>query len=130
MRKKIEKDERTLFEKLFDEKICFAIVVSRITFKIIGAGLSSIDYGCIINMSDKSKVKRLGLNFYQPRNGKGARFHNYDILEYDMNDSEVSDFKGMQKKFMKVEHNEHGRIYELLTDSFKKRYNSLKIINN
>lgn len=125
MKKKNDKDERTLFEKLFDEKICFAIVVSRITFKSVGAGFSSIDYGCIITTCDKSKTKRLGLNFYQPRNGKGARFHNYNILEHDMNDSEVLEFKGMQKKFMKVEQNEHGRIYELLTDSFKKKYDSL-----
>lgn len=130
MRKEIEKDERTLFEKLFNENICFAIVVSRITFKSVGAGFSSIDYGCIINTSDKAKVRRVGLAFYQPRNGKGARFHNYDILEYDMNELQVSEFKGMQNKFLKVEHNEHGRIYELLTDSFKKKYDALKVKNN
>ena len=126
MIKKKEKDERTFFEKLFDEKICFAIVVSRISFKSIGAGFSSIDYGCIINTSDKAKTKFLDLRFYMPKNGKGARFHHYDILEYDMNDLEVSEFKAMQNKFVKVEHNEHGRIYELLTDSFKKRYDALK----
>ncbi len=126
MKKENEKDERTLFKKLFDEKICFAIVVSRITFKSVGTGFSSIDYGCIINTCDKSKVRRMGLAFYQPKNGKGARFHNYDILEYDMSEFQVSEFKDMQNKFLKVEHNKHGRVYELLTDSFKKKYDALK----
>lgn len=129
MKKKTDKDERTIFEKLFDEKICFAIVVSRITFKSIGAGFSSIDYGCFVNFNDKAKVHKLGLSFYQPRNGKGARFHNYNIIEHDMNNSEVSEFKGMQNKFVKVEHNDYGRIYELLTDSFKKKYDELNVRN-
>ena len=118
----IKKNESTLFERLFDSEVCFAVVVSRVSFKSIGAGYSAVDYGCIINMQDKEKTEEINLKFYQPKNARGSKYHNYNILEYDMNDSEIAEFKTLQKKFIKVEHNSHGRVYELLTDSFKEKY--------
>ena len=117
--------EKTLFEKLFDEEICFAIVVSRISFTSLGSGYSAIDYGCIINKKDKKKCKNLDLSFYQPKQGNESPFHSYEILEYDMDKLEIMEFKNIQKKFIKVEHNNHGRVYELLTDSFKTKYKSI-----
>lgn len=110
-------NEKTIFEVLFEKKICFAVNVSLNT--LIGKGIdeNSRDYFLIVHKQDLKELKNLGFK----------RTNDYvNVYERDLHEKEITEFKANQEKFVKVQHNQFGRVYELKNNSFKKLHESLK----
>lgn len=105
------KKKKTIFEILLENNICHAVIISVFTFKNIAIGIFSKDYCIIIHNKDLIKVKNF--KFYQTKEFD-------DILQYDMSDAEIAEFKKNMAKYVKVQHDNNGRGYELKNNSFKK----------
>ena len=138
--------EKTIFEVLFEKEICFSVNVSINTFKLKCTDVHSLDYFLIILKNDlkdiKNEFRRLKnelikefgekecKNLYSILESKTLNFYeNNDykhILEYDLSSDEISEFKKHIDKFVKVQHNQFGRVYELKNNSFKNLHESLK----
>lgn len=114
------KKKKTIFEILFENNICHAVIVSVFTFKNKAIDIFSNDYCIIIHNKDLIKLKNL--NFYQTKDFD-------DILQYDMLDDEVAEFKKNMAKYVKVQHSNSGRVYELKNNAFKKKYETSKILH-
>lgn len=111
------KNEKTIFEVLFEKEICFAVNVSLNTFKGKGIDENSRDYFLIVQEQDLSDLKGMGFH----------RTHEYpNVFERDLSVTEISEFKSNMDKFVKVQHNQFGRVYELKNNSFKKLHESIK----
>ncbi len=105
------KKKKTIFEILFEKKVCYAVLVSVFTFKNKAIGIFSNEFCIIIDKRDLKKVGNTA--FYQNKE--------YDnIFEYNLNDNEITEFKLNMNNYVKVKHTEHGRVYELKNNSFKK----------
>lgn len=111
------KNEKTIFEVLFEKEICFAVNVSLNTFKSKGIDENSRDYFLIVQKQDLKELKNM--NF--------KRTNDYaNVYERDLSVNEISEFKTYMDKFVKVQHNQFGRVYELKNNSFKKLHESIK----
>ena len=111
------KNEKTIFEVLFEKEICFAVNISLNTFKGKGNDENSRDYFLIVQEQDLSDLKGMGFH----------RTHEYpNVFERDLSVTEISEFKSNMDKFVKVQHNQFGRVYELKNNSFKKLHESIK----
>ena len=111
------KNEKTIFEVLFENEVCFAANVSLNTFKGKGIDENSRDYFLIVQKQDLSKLKGLGFR----------RTNDYpNVFERDLSVDEIAEFKANMDKFVKVQHNQFGRVYELKNNSFKKLHESIK----
>ena len=106
-----------IFDILFGENICFAIGKGRINCKIKSIENSAIDYFIIIKRGDLKNNEEVQFGFKKTN----CREY-YDILEKTMNEEEISIFKNMLDKFIKVQSNKNGRIFELKDNSFKEYY--------
>lgn len=112
-----KQEEKTIFEVLFEKEICFAVNVSLNTFKGKGIDENSRDYFLIVQKQDLKDLKGFGFN----------RTNDYqNVFERDLSVSEIAEFKTYMDKFVKVQHNQFGRTYELKDNSFKKLHESLK----
>ena len=112
-----KQEKKTIFEVLFEKKICFAVNVSLNTFKWKGIDENSRDYFLIIHKKDLEELENMGFeitNDYE------------DVYERDLSMNEIAEFKANQEKFVKVQHNQFGRVYELKNNSFKNLHESLK----
>lgn len=96
-------------EELISKDIPFAVIVSMTTFKIKGVHDVSKEFHVIIAEKDSNKTDK---TFYLPR-GRN------DVMERELNESEIDSFKQNLSLYNKVIHNEHGRVYELKTKPFK-----------
>ena len=103
--------KKSIFQILLENNICHAVIVSVFTFKNKAIDIFSNDYCIIIHNKDLIKVKNI--NFYQTKEFD-------DILQYDMSDAEVAEFKKNMEKYVKVQHSKDGRVYELKNNIFKK----------
>ena len=112
---------KNIFEKLNEKNICYAISVTLIEFKSIGTGFTCRDYAIIIANTDLTKDQTEKLEFINNSE------NDYEVLERELTYNEVSLFRAMKNDFLRVQHNEHGRIYELKNNSFKKYYDSIAI---
>lgn len=113
---------KNIFEKLNEKGICYAVGVALVTLKSEDAELYDRDYydrDYYIIAAAGDKEQLLGLKF------KDSLDDNYDVIERDLNEEEVSLFKGLHDDFIKVKHDENGRIYELKNKSFKKYYHNV-----
>ena len=111
------KNKKTIFEVLFEKGICFAVNLSLNTFKGKGIDANSRDYFLIVQKQDLKELKNM--NF--------KRTYDYEnVYERDLSVSEISEFKTYMDKFVKVQHNQFGRVYELKNNSFKKLHESIK----
>ena len=108
MTKKIKKIP--VFDILFENEICFAVCIA--TSKFINREVAAFakDYFIIINKCDEERVKRL--TFYPSEGYK-------QISQRSMSEDEIRIFRRNKREFVKVLHNEHGRVYELKGWSFK-----------
>ncbi len=107
------KNEKTIFEVLFEKEICFAVIVSLNTFN----DENSRDYFLIVQKQDLKELKNM--NF--------KKTNDYvNVYERDLSVSEIAEFKTYMDKFVKVQHNQFGRAYELKNNSFKKLHESIK----
>jgi len=112
-----KQEEKTIFEVLFEKEICFAVIVSLNTFKCKGIDENSRDYFLIVQKQDLKELK----------NKSFKRTNAYaNVYERDLSSIEITEFKSHQEKFVKAQHNQFGRVYELKTNSFKKLHESLK----
>ena len=105
------------FEVLFEKEICFAVNVSLNTFKGKDIDENSRDYFLIVHKQDLKDPKKMGFK----------RTNDYaNVYERDLSINEITEFKANQEKFVKVLHNQFGRVYELKNNSFKNLHESLK----
>lgn len=112
---------KTIFEKLNEKELCYAVMVSFVDI----AGWTSKDYCIIAHEQDSKKLK--GLNFESIDKERKLRQNcDYDIKERNLNESEIIMFKNMQDDFIKVKQDKTGRIYELKNKGFKKYYSKLQ----
>lgn len=109
---------KDIFEKLNKKGICYAVCVALVEFKTEGSGLYDRDYFIIIAKADEEKVS--GLRFI-----KNIRT-SQDVLEYTLNKNEIKLFKALQNDFVKIVHNDKGRVYELKNRSFHEYYEFIK----
>ena len=112
-----KQEEKTIFEVLFDKEICFAVNVSLNIFKGKGIDENSRDYFIIVQKQDLKELKNMGFkrtNYYA------------NVYERDLSAKEITEFKKQMEKFVKVQHNSFGRVYELKNNSFKKLHESIK----
>ena len=110
-------NEKTIFEVLFEKEICFAVNVSLNTFKGKSIDENSRDYFLIVLKQDLNELKNMGFN----------RTNDYpNVFERNLSIIEISEFKNNMDKFVKVQHNQFGRVYELKNNSFKKLHESIK----
>jgi hypothetical protein len=108
MTKKIEKIP--VFDTLFKNEICFAVCVTSSKFINREVVVFSKDYFVIINKCDEDRVREL--TFYPAEGYK-------QICLKSLSEDEIRVFRRNKDKFLKVIHNEHGRVYELKGWSFK-----------
>jgi hypothetical protein len=107
------KNEKTIFEVLFEKGICFAVNV----------GFNRLDenskyYFLIVQKQDLKDLKNM--NF--------ERTDDYaNVYERDLSADEITEFKTNMDKFVKVQHNQFGKVYELKNNSFKKLHESIKL---
>ncbi|MBL7969855.1 MAG: hypothetical protein JNK09_22825 [Prolixibacteraceae bacterium] len=108
MTKKIEK--KPVFEILFKSEICFAVCVATSKFINWEVAAFAKDYFIIINKCDEERVKEL--TFYPTEGYK-------QVCQRSLSEYEIRIFKENRDKFVRVLHNEHGRVYEMKGWSFK-----------
>ena len=107
------KNEKTIFEVLFKKEICFAVCVG-----LNRLDESSRDYFLIVQEQDLKYLKNM--NF--------ERTNDYpNVFERDLSVDEISEFKANMDKFVEVQNNQFGRVYELKENSFKKMYERKKL---
>ena len=114
MTKKIEK--KPVFDTLYESGVCFAVCVASTRFISLEVAAFSKDYFIIINKCDENRVKEL--TFYSTERYK-------QICARNLTKYEIGIFKRIKNEFIKVWHNEYGRVYELKERSFKVNYNSI-----
>lgn len=109
--------EKTIFEVLFEEQICFAVSISIRVFRGKGIDANARDYFLIVLKPDYEILKKIG-GF--------KRSQEYpNVYERDLSVAETIEFKTYMDKFVKVVHNSHGRVYELKDNSFKEMHKSI-----
>ena len=116
MTKKIEK--KPVFEILFESGICFAVCIASSKFINREISAFSKDYFVIINKCDEERVKEL--TFYPAEGYK-------QICLRSLSEDEIRVFRKNKDKFVKILHNEHGRVYELKQQSFRTAYDRISL---
>ncbi len=101
-------ESKSIFDKLFDKKICFAVGVGVNTFKGCGIDMYSRDYFILIHQKDLCQF---------PKKTFTVTSITKQIYERELNISEIEEFKTITDRFNKVIHNQYGRIYELKDSS-------------
>jgi len=112
-----KKEKKTVFNALFESRICFAVCVAFNSFINREVAAFSKDYFVIINKCDAKRVKEL--TFYATEGYK-------QVCERNLSADEIGIFKENINKFIKVQRNEYGRIYELKGRSFKAAHDSIR----
>jgi len=112
-----KKEKKTVFNALLESRVCFAVCVAFNSFINREVAAFSKDYFVIINKCDAKRVKEL--TFYATEGYK-------QVCERNLSADEIEVFKMNKDKFIKVQRNEHGRVYELKGQSFKAVYDSIR----
>jgi hypothetical protein len=114
MTKKIEKIP--VLEILLESGLCFAVCIASSKFINREISAFSKDFFVIINKCDEERVKEL--TFYQAEGYK-------QICQRSLSEDEIRVFRKNKDKFVKILHNEYGRVYELKQLSFKKSFDRI-----
>ena len=117
------KKKKNIIEVLFEKNLCFAVCA--FSNRSINKGLKvrSTDYAIIINQSDAELVES-NYTFNQTDNYK-------QVFERNLSPDDVEVLKEYKDRFVKIKHNEYGRVYELKGNSFKDSYdNNKRLIQN
>ena len=124
----LKEKDKTIFEMLFESKICFTVNVSIRTLKIKGVEENSRAYFIIVHESDLNEIIINGEISKHSKEINKFIFYRTDeypdVFERDLSDDNIIEFKKHMNKFIKVKHNKFGRIYELKGNSFKEMYES------
>jgi hypothetical protein len=111
-----KKEKKLVFDALFESGVCFAVCVASNSFISREVAAFSKDYFVIINKCDEKRVNKI--NFYPTEGYK-------QVCEWNLTADEIGMFRQNKSKFIKVRHNEQGRVYELKGWSFKATYYSI-----
>jgi hypothetical protein len=111
-----KKEKKLVFDALFESGVCFAVCVASNSFISPEVTAFSKDYFVIINKCDEKRVNKL--TFYPVEGYK-------QVCERNLTADEIEMFRQNKSKFIKVRHNEQGRVYELKGRSFKATYYSI-----
>ena len=104
-----------IFEILFEEKICFTVIVSYLSLNSKDNSLCKKEYSIIALTVDV-----VGLNGF-------TKNDEYPLVsERFLSDFQIREFKEISDRFVKVENNKDGRIFELKNNSFQKKYKKIK----
>jgi len=127
--------EKNIIKQLIDDKTPFAVCVGLINPTFDNHSYFSSDYFIIIHKSDlEFKTNKEG----EFKIGTGYIYtdeHKYlfakpkgrsNIYEHTMSEFDIDYFKTINDSFIKVQHNEDGRVYELKNNSFKTYVKSIK----
>lgn len=103
-----------IFEALQDNNLPYAVIVGT-TRLLSTASVSIKDYCLIGSQRDWERLRDIGFTEPPRKLSHGA------VLEYELNDVEVREFKDMiyKEQFEKILHNKHGRIYQRKGEEFK-----------
>jgi len=112
-----KKEKKLVFDTLFERCVCFAVCVASNSFISREVAAFSKDYFVIINKCDAKRVKEF--TFYPIEGYK-------QVCERNLSADEIGIFKENINKFINVQNNEHGRVYELKGRSFKAVYDSIR----
>ena len=105
-----KKEKKPVFDTLFEAGVCFAVCVASSKFINQEVAAFAKDYFIIINKCDEKYFKE---HIFYPAEGYKQ------VCQRSLSEDEIRVFKRNKDKFVKVLHNEHGRVYELKGLSFK-----------
>jgi len=111
-----KKEKKLVFDTLFESCVCFAVCVASNSFINREVAAFSKDYFVIINKCDVKRVKEF--TFYPAKGYK-------QVCERNLSAEEIEVFRRYKDKFIKVQNNEYGRVYELNAWSFKAAYDGI-----
>ena len=105
--------KQSILEYLISKRICFSVCISTKEANNRAITANSKDYFILVKKDDiRPKVK----SHWQ---FKCSNDH-CTILQRDLNEDEVFEFKCMTELFNKVIHTADGRVYELKSESLKR----------
>ena len=108
--------EKNLFTELEKKNVNHFIIVSRNYLKGLVGEHSAVIYTAFVLKKDMPKNNNLGFK---------DSLENKRLREVELDTIEISNFKEIHnEKYIKIQHNSDGRVYELNNDSFKKYYDS------
>ncbi len=105
-----KKEKKTIFNALYENGVCYAVCIATKSFINREVTSFSKDYFVIINKCDEKRVKEF--TFYPTEGYK-------QVCERNLSTDEIEVFRWNKGKFIKVQSNEYGRVYELKGQSFK-----------
>lgn len=105
-----KKEKKIIFDALSENGICFAVCIASSSFINREVAAFSKDYFVIINKCDAKRVNEFT---FAPADGYKQ------VCERNLSPNEIEVFRRRKDKFVKVQRNEHGRVYELKGRSFK-----------
>lgn len=115
-----------MLKQLINEGINFAVCSNVITAKGV-FDTHAFDYFILLNQKDRKKLIDIGI--YVPQKKITTETETSSMMtiknrtiEITMGESEIIEFKNYAPLFKKVLHNEHGKVYELRSKSFKQEY--------
>jgi hypothetical protein len=112
-----KKEKKTVFKALLESNVCFAVCVASSSFINREVSAFSKDYFVIINKCDEKRVNEC--TFYPTEGYK-------QVCERNLSTDEIEVFRSNKGKFVKVQCNEHGRVYELKGHPFKSSYDNIR----
>jgi len=107
-----------IFDKLNKKDIPYAVMVGTTQF-LSSRDISIKDYCIIGSRRDEDRLCEMGFR------SKPLYLSHKAVLEYDMDECEVQEFKKRtsEEEFIKVLHNNCGRVYETKKKSFREYVN-------
>jgi hypothetical protein len=102
-----------IIKQLFIKRITFAVEISFRSY----LDESIKEYSILLFKDDIDKFKDIHVR----------RTGYVNVYEYDMNISEIAEFKANMGRFTLTVDSEHGRVYELKNNSFKRLHEAFKI---
>jgi hypothetical protein len=105
---------KTIFDHLIESKIPFSVGVNDSTMKLETIEDVKKEWFILIFKRDKDRAP--------------VYFHQSNLhlcVEHEMEQNEIYQFMKIRDKFTKFIHCEHGRIYELKTNSLKEKYDEI-----
>jgi len=112
----VKETKKEIFDFLNDEGLNYFVMVSRIYLSNLKETGSGLDYRVFVMEKDVNEKNTKDYNF-------NISIDKKTLLEKVLNQKQIKKFKKISGKyFIKKQHNEFGKIYELKNNSFKNYY--------
>lgn len=113
-----KKEKKPVFDALFEAGVCFAVCVASSKFINREVAAFAKDYFIIINKCDEKHFKE---HTFYPAEGYKR------VCLRSLAEDEIRIFRKNKDKFVKIQSNEYGRVYELKEQSFKDSYDRIRL---